>query len=606
MSDSLKFQLELVDKLTKPGKEMAAQMQKIKLQLQAAQQAVKQTEAALSKLQRAKVVDIASYKQLTSQLSQQKAAVSGLRNQVLDQAGAMQEAGSESEMLAGALGGVAAAAAVAAAAMGAAAVGGMALSISAAEAKNDTLDALEAFVDTAGAANAVYDRVNNITSDIAMSQARGTELARDLSAAGVTNADALTDAIKSIGMVESVLGSGAGSKIQGIIEKATAGGKFQMNAKQLKGTGLQMSGVASALGITPKQLEAQMKAGKISAEKGITALTKAIDTKFGGVAAKQVLDFGAQIQHAKDNFTKLFEDVDTNGFLGALKDVLSVLDQNTSAGKALKFVVTSVFDGLFAAVAAVAPFVKAFFKGLVIIALQIYIAFKPLIKTIKDAFGGSNQSSVDSFAEALSQIGQILGGVITAAIPLLQAMFKYMMAVWQAVSFVAGIFWDWQVAVIGVVTDILGFLANIGAKFYDIGASIVTGLVDGIKSMVSAPADALKNMASSALDSFRGVFGIHSPSKVMAQMGGHLMGGLEQGIDKNSASAQGAMSEAVAPPQASASGSASSGGGGMQISFEPGSIVISGVQNAQQVAEMLPEMLADAMEKIMLEKGIAA
>ena len=144
MNETLKFQLELIDKMTKPGKEAEAQMKKLRLQLQASTVAVKQTEAAMKKLQAAKVVDIASYKQLNAQLIQQKNHQAGLQSEILAHAGTMNEQAEEVTGLKGAfeaLGPVFKAFGVAYAAELAVIGGGVALSLHANELKNGTIGA---------------------------------------------------------------------------------------------------------------------------------------------------------------------------------------------------------------------------------------------------------------------------------------------------------------------------------------------------------------------------------------------------------------------------------------------------------------------------------
>lgn len=588
MPESLRFQLDLIDKMTKPGKEMEAQLKKLKVQLGAAEKAVRATEQAINKMQKSKVVDIKSYRDLTHQLGQQQHAVSGFRSAILGMAQPMEEAseGMTGQIAKGvALGNVYVKLGEyvlkAAAAIGSLGFKGMEFAIEASEAKNDTLDALDAFLGSAEEVDYVYNSIVDIGDHVAMSQAKGRDLAVQLSAAGVTNSKLLVDAIESIGQVSSILGEGAGSKIQSIIERSQASGKFQLSAKQLKGTGVSNDMVAQAMGITPKQLEAQMKAGTITAEKGVAALTKAVSNKFAGVAAKQVLDLPAQITKAKDDFAHLFEDVKVEGFLTSLKGILSILDQNTAAGQALKYVVDTVFSGLFAAVETVMPFVKAFFKGLIIIALQVYIALRPLIKTISDAFGGDNSSAVESFAGFMSKLGEVIGWVVSQFVSVAQV----------------------GISVIQTFVQIETYVVGLISSFFSMGANLVTGLVDGIKSMASAPVDAIKNMASGALNSFKGVFGIHSPSKVMGQMGGHLMTGLEEGIDDGSTAPGAAMADAVAPPVASGGSGKGGGGGNVTITMAPGSVVISGISNAQQLQDLFPGMLADAAEQLMLQTG---
>ncbi len=589
---------------------MEAQLKKLKLQLSDAEKQVKSTEKALAGLGNRQ-----DKGPLLAQLATQKSLVAGLRQEVLKTAGAVtQESKAQNAANDSMLGAVTKGtilgnvyvklgeyAIKAAAAVAEFALSGFSLALSASEAKNDTLDALEAFQGSAEAADETYKSILGITDRVAISVKRGQELATELAAAGITSRDALTSAVESIGQVESVLGAGAGGKIQSIIEKAMAGGEFDISAKTLKGTGVSSAMIAEQLGISPKQLEAQMKAGTITAEKGVEALTKAVNAKFGALAGKQVLDFGAQIQKVKDNIIGIFADVDTSGFLGALKDVLSVFDSQTVAGSALKEMLQSVFNGLFKVVEAVAPYVKAFLKGMIIIALQIYIAFKPLIKTIQDAFGGDSKASVEGFAAVFSRFGEFLAQTLPFVVSYAQAIVGFLIPAFK-------LLWSVLSPILTIVGAVITVLAGLGSviqtfvvQAMTFGVQIVTGLVDGIKSMAAAPVEAVKGIASSALNAFKGVFGIASPSKVMAQMGGHMMSGLEGGIDKNASAPEAALASSVAPP--ALGGGASGGSKSVSLSVAPGAIVIQTSGGAQEIAETLPGLLANVFEQAMIEMG---
>ena len=69
-------------------------------------------------------------------------------------------------------------------------------------------------------------------------------------------------------------------------------------------------------------------------------------------------------------------------------------------------------------------------------------------------------------------------------------------------------------------------------SFKTIGKNIVTGLTNGIKSMVMAPVNAIKNIGTKVKDKFKSLFGINSPSKVFTEYGDYLMQGLNNGINK--------------------------------------------------------------------------
>jgi len=69
------------------------------------------------------------------------------------------------------------------------------------------------------------------------------------------------------------------------------------------------------------------------------------------------------------------------------------------------------------------------------------------------------------------------------------------------------------------------------AKMVQAGVDMVRGLVSGIGSMASSVRDAIAGVAGGAIDSFKAKLGIHSPSRVFAQLGDFTMQGLTGGLD---------------------------------------------------------------------------
>ncbi|OPA77517.1 hypothetical protein BVG16_13780 [Paenibacillus selenitireducens] len=76
---------------------------------------------------------------------------------------------------------------------------------------------------------------------------------------------------------------------------------------------------------------------------------------------------------------------------------------------------------------------------------------------------------------------------------------------------------------------IIGFLK--GINLFDIGKNIIEGLVNGIGSMANAVVDRVKDIGNSITDKVKGILGIHSPSRVMMEMGVYTGEGLALGID---------------------------------------------------------------------------
>lgn len=91
---------------------------------------------------------------------------------------------------------------------------------------------------------------------------------------------------------------------------------------------------------------------------------------------------------------------------------------------------------------------------------------------------------------------------------------------------------------------ILKALGNTGKMLWDAGKNILEGLGNGINSAVDGVKNKLKEFAQGALDSIKSFFGIHSPSRVMAKMGGYMMQGFALGIVRNTGQAISAATNA--------------------------------------------------------------
>jgi TP901 family phage tail tape measure protein len=96
-----------------------------------------------------------------------------------------------------------------------------------------------------------------------------------------------------------------------------------------------------------------------------------------------------------------------------------------------------------------------------------------------------------------------------------------------------------------------------------IGRQIIDGLLAGLRERWSALKEGVSNIGSSIAGWFKEKLGIRSPSRVFAEIGGHLMDGLSQGIERTAGlplAAMGAVAGAMAAPLA-AGAVAMSGGG---------------------------------------------
>jgi len=81
-----------------------------------------------------------------------------------------------------------------------------------------------------------------------------------------------------------------------------------------------------------------------------------------------------------------------------------------------------------------------------------------------------------------------------------------------------------------IIQGIVGGLLGALPELVQAGWQLLKGLLEGILKAVPELLKGVKDVALSLIDAFLGLFGIHSPSTVFAEMGGNLLKGLWQGI----------------------------------------------------------------------------
>lgn len=145
-----------------------------------------------------------------------------------------------------------------------------------------------------------------------------------------------------------------------------------------------------------------------------------------------------------------------------------------------------------------------------------------VIKGIWQAFSALFKGDFYAFGQALRQIWDNL---------------------WQMVTFILRNNWQVLVNLVqGLWDKVTGFFKDGVDKakraiteegWVNVGKNIIDGIISGIKNFASKLYDAIKKVAKAAYDTFRGFFGIESPSTLMRdQVGGMIMRGWAEGIDR--------------------------------------------------------------------------
>jgi TP901 family phage tail tape measure protein len=168
--------------------------------------------------------------------------------------------------------------------------------------------------------------------------------------------------------------------------------------------------------------------------------------------------------------------------------------------------------------------------------LEALAPLQPIFSMIGAAIGGlvswlgqlftplnASKAELAAASEAGKNFGIVVGTAITSLIYIVgqfgQAVINIGTAIGQAVAVGVSYFSQLYNAAVGLVSG-----------FFSIGAQIMDGLLGGLSAGFARVKAQVLGMASSIASSFKGVLGIHSPSRVFAELGGYINEGLQVGL----------------------------------------------------------------------------
>jgi len=345
-----------------------------------------------------------------------------------------------------------------------------------------------------------------------------------------------------------------------------------------------------------KLAQKEYEAGKRGAEleKAVVGASMAAaglgkNAKLGGDAAvKAMLPIDTQIMKAKENWGKLFAGVNVEAFERALKTVLDLLDENTSAGKGLKTLFETMMNPLFEGIAQTAPFFKAFFKEIIIIALMVAVSVLKIRNSLQETFGGGVLGDIDAVAAGILAAKVVIGAIVVVVVATVAAFLGLAGAL-------GGVVIVPIIAVVAAITA-LGFAFKSAWNYISsiewgtIAGNLIDGLVSGIVSGTGAVLSAIKNLASSMTNSFKSALGIASPSRLFRAEALHVPEGAAGGIEDGTPMVEDAVSKMVKVPAMSGpevgTGQAKGGvSGGGQMVFAPVINVASSGNSGEDIAE---------------------
>lgn len=231
-------------------------------------------------------------------------------------------------------------------------------------------------------------------------------------------------------------------------------------------------------------------------------------------------------------------------------------------------------------------------------ASRAYDGMKPLIDAFSSGFGEGFGSALDdlmefvnlvgvggqssvSFGNALKWIGTALGELAVGTI-----------------AVVGGLAW--------LTSTIVEAVATLPANLRDIGRMTINGLVDGFEAMKGRLSAAVDSIKENVVGRLKSLLSIHSPSRVMAELGGYTAEGFAVGIERGAPQVASATKNGMVTPTLRATVGASGSGGRGSVTIESGAVQINATGSdvdADRLAALVEERLRALLTGSTLELG---
>ncbi len=252
----------------------------------------------------------------------------------------------------------------------------------------------------------------------------------------------------------------------------------------------------------------------------------------GGISAP-VLAIGAAIGIVAVLVWKYWEPI--KAFMvgvweGILEAINPVLDQLMTALEPL----APVWDTISGSMGKAWEWVKKLFEPFQATSEQLQGATENG-RTFGKIIGGTLSIGVQLAVEAIQLLTSAFRTILPIITDVMSGAWTYLKGAWDLIVGIftlngdkisQGISAMWE----GVNTMLGGW----PARMQQAGIDMITGLVNGIVNMKDRVKQIVMDVAFSVIDQFKSILGIHSPSRVFAQLGDHTMDGLAGGLDRSS------------------------------------------------------------------------
>lgn len=323
------------------------------------------------------------------------------------------------------------------------------------------------------------------------------------------------------------------------------------------------------------------------AGRSVSDLTARYRARLGPIADRMALALPRQMDRLRESIASIFSGVRTEGLLRALHTIVSLFSASSVSGRALAQLVSVIFSPLFDSAERGAPTVRRFFLGMIIGAQRVVIGFLRL----RDAIGEPFRRIRDSLPD-VDLLGVAIAGVTTLGYGLVGAML--------VVSRIAGAFQALREGAQEAFKAMARVLGPQGAT------NLVDGFVGAVVAAIPGIGGVMAGFGRAAADGLRAALGIHSPSRVFAQLGSQVPRGFALGIERGSGdAAEAAAGMGTGSASAAAIGGAVRGAGSTSISFGDVHVHLAsgGADEGREAARAFMDELGTALEQASIELG---
>jgi hypothetical protein len=487
--------------------------------------------------------------------------------------------------------------------------------LEAAELKEQLLATFSALAGGEEAGAATLGMLNDLSAELGVTRASIVPAAKAFQAMGYTDLGALRGQIEAVTSATALFGEEGGSAYTRIVsavrDAAEAHTKLELSTRQLRSigglTGTVVTEAARRMGLTTAQFAARLKAGTVDAGKFGDALQEAFVEKGRGPLEAMANTLPNLLGRLKENFSRLFEDVDVKPFTDALKSFFDIFQLSKPSGQALQRGILPVMNRLFQLAGRLVMGIKHLTLDIIILGLKAYIALKPIVRTVQEwseRFGVLH-GIVLAVKIALGILAIVVGVVVAAIVVAGVALGAFVSEMGRLGGEIIGF--------VGKAWDVLADWATSG---YKIAADFVSGLVDGITGGIGRAVTAVEDLGGALKDRIKSLLGIHSPSKVMLEMGMNVTDGFALGIKQGAGGVGRAADDAAmaandnmvpsgsyAPSASKSATSSTSSSSSITVTVEPGAIVIHG--DGRGTVELTEEAVSLIFERIAASQGAA-